>query len=79
MSMSTRPHGLHAPMRTVTERDPTVVLGDQAREMAAGSVAWAPACTERQLAQYRLELELDREARNLLAHPAPLRAPGGAA
>ena len=44
-----------------------------------GSIDYAPAATEKQLATYRLELELDRKARNRNAKPAPLRVPGGAA
>lgn len=75
--MNTRPNGLNTPMAPVTERDPATVLRDQAREIADSTIAWAPGGTDYQLAQYRQELELDRDARNRNARPAPLRVPGG--
>ena len=42
------------------------------------SIEYAPAATEKELAQYRLELELDRQARNRGVCPKPMRAPAGA-
>ena len=42
------------------------------------SIEYAPAATEKELAQYRMVLELDRQARNRNARPKPMRAPAGA-
>ena len=73
--MDTKPNVVHATIQTVTHPAPQ----QGAPRGNDGSIDYAPAATEKQLATYRLEMELDRQARNRNAKPAPLRAPGGAA
>ena len=73
--MDTKPNGLPT-FQTVTK---PAARADAAPRGEDGSIDYVPAATEKQLATYRLELELDRQARNRNAKPAPLRAPGGAA
>ena len=46
--------------------------GTAVAENARRFVAYAPAATQKQIAQYNLELRLDREARNRGAKPRPL-------
>ena len=76
--MATRPSGLHTAAKPVTESEPRAVASspeewDEAvAENARRFIAYAPAATEKQLAQYKLELEMDREARNRGAKPRPL-------
>ena len=83
--MDTRPNGLHTAAKPVTESEPRAAAATKEEwdaavaENAQRFIAFSPAATEKQLATYRLELELDRQARNRNAKPAPLRAPGGAA
>lgn len=76
--MDTRPSGLHTAAKPVTESEPRAVAAtheewDEAvAENARRFIAYAPAATEKQIAQYNLELRLDREARNRGAKPRPL-------
>lgn len=58
--MNTRPNGLHPTFSPVTITAP--VLGKPRGD--DGSIEYTPAATEKQLAQYRLEKELAREAAN---------------
>lgn len=73
--MNTKPNGLHPKFQAVTQPAPRT---DTARGND-NSIPYMPAATEKQLAAYRLELELDRHARNRNVRPTPLRVPGGAA
>jgi hypothetical protein len=81
--MNTRPAGLHTPAMPLTESEPRAVAAtpeewDEAvAEHAARYIPYSPAATEKQLAQYRLEKDLDREARSRNVQPAPLCAPEG--
>ena len=61
-------------IETVTIPSPAKV----AARRQGNSIEYAPAATEKELAQYRLELELDRQARNRGVCPKPMRAPAGA-
>lgn len=71
--MTSKPNGIFTPAAPVTIPDPhslnsntrmAVEMAMRAEELRSGRVDYAPAATPKQLDQYRLELELDREARN---------------
>ncbi len=71
--MRTRPNGLVVPAQPVTERDPHSVMAKverevemamRAEELRAGRIEYAPAATPKQLDQIRMEIELNRQARN---------------
>ena len=83
--MNTRPNGLIEQATPVTESDIRAAMATPeewdiaVRENAERFIPYVPAATEKQLAQYRQELELDTQARNRSAKPAPMRGPGGVA
>lgn len=70
--------------KPLTERDPNSLTAQRERDamlqaLAAERIEWSAPASDRDMAQYRREIELARQARNRGARPAPLRAPGDAA
>jgi hypothetical protein len=73
--MNTRPNGLHTPAQPVAERDPysltaqvegAMQLRARAVERRAGTIEYDPhAASEKQLAAFRLAIELSLIAANL--------------